>query len=108
MWSGKNTFAAFILSSAGNDRGLHLGSTVALPASTGDDPGYDIPGRAPINADRAPLDADRALEDDDGATVDPGRAPEKPGSFQKKHDDLRWLHLYVLKPFPIFILSSFA
>jgi hypothetical protein len=57
-------------------------------------------GRAPVNAGRALEDADRAPEDDDGATVDPGRAPAKPGSLQKNHDNLRWLHFIVLKPFP--------
>jgi hypothetical protein len=56
-------------------------------------------GRAPVKAGRAPVNADRALEDDDGATVDPFRVPAKPGSFQKNHN-LRWFHLFLLKPFP--------
>jgi hypothetical protein len=49
-------------------------------SSAGDDPGYDIAGRAPVNAGRAPLYVGRAPEDDEGASFDPGRAPAKPGS----------------------------
>jgi hypothetical protein len=82
---------------------LHRGSTVALPAQTGDDPGHDIAGRAtveplwmlaeprwrPTKPRWMPEEAGRAPEDDDGATVDPDWVPAKPGSFQKNHDNLR-------------------
>jgi hypothetical protein len=55
--------------------GLYRENTVALPAQTGDDPGFDIAGRATGDKGRA--------------TVNPARAPAKPGSFQKNNDNLR-------------------
>jgi hypothetical protein len=61
-----------------------------------------------VNAGSFPEDEGRGPEHDNGATVDRGKASVKPGSFQKNHDNLQRLHLFVLKSFTISLLSFLA
>jgi hypothetical protein len=63
--------------------GVTPGNHEALPAQTGDDPGYYIAGRATVEPrwmpGKTPVNSGRVPKDDDGAAVDLGRAPAKPG-----------------------------